>query len=836
MAKITTPNYDIANLNTLKRPLIVMTFDGLPYSFSSGDVYSTLRYGDPGINYGDGYIYGGLRKLGKDKIKDWIDIKSGQTTISQRIEPWDGKSSVQTMNITLIDVNKEVTKLISPGVGGLTEILNKRVTIKFGYQTVSFPEDYVTIFYGYVNNISAKEGKITFEFTDPSSKRKQEIFNESTATLVGAISPTDTTITLSSTSNRYIPVLDGLNVSDPTLTYGINIGDEIITYLPSNVSGNTITSVVRGARNTTASSHSIGDQVKYYLGIEDDPISISLKMMLSGWNGPWIEQLPCRGIINTDDGFTLNDSITGSQDVNFERDYGLVADDYVILSGFTIPTNNGTFRIESFQKEGRTIVVREKGVLLQENPGTPGVIAFRSKYDTYPISAGLSLSPIDVYVDRHEYFKDTFVQQTFLFDIVGREKNAKEFIEKQLMQPISGYSLTQNSKISMGMTHPPLADDLTKFIDHTNVVDPKAIEVNRGLNNRMFYNAIFFEYAYDVIKDEYKKSLRVIDADSIKRMNQVSTLNIQIKGLPDSVESETFLRQRAQRILLRYRYGAETISVSTLFGTGHLIDAGDIIVLSDRQPNPMLNISNTSTGERGVVNRIMETLDRSIGITSGQTKVKLLSNNGFEFSDRYGVIAPSSLVGTIIDNKSFIIIDSFGAKFPGREWLKWQKYQGLKIKIHDSNYTRVGVSTFSLDKSNPYQINLDTALSFVPQVGDIVEFDDYDETSSSSQSAIKNRYVSLDRVSTILSGSSSTVFTLDSGLGALYSPGLACYVQSPDGTRLSSNLKTISIIGDIVTVGALVPGGDSDLGFTPQPGDYFKLGGFRDLGNSYRYL
>lgn len=836
MAKVTTPNYDVANQNTLKRPIIVMAFDGLDYTFASGDVYSLIRYGDPDINYGDGFIYGGLRKLGKDKVKDWIDIKSGQTTISQRIEPWDGKSSVQTMNITLIDVNQQVTKLISPGVGGLPEILNKRVTIKFGYQTVSYPEDYVTLFYGYVNNITAKEGKITFEFTDPSSKRKQEVFNSSTASLTTALSPSDTTVVLSSTSNLYTPILNGAGNNETTLIYGLNIGNEIITYLPTNISGNTITNVVRGARGSVAESHSSGDEVKCYLGIIDDPISISLKTMLSGWNGPWIEQITCRGIVNTDDGFTLDDSITGSQNVDFERDYGLVADDYVILSGFLIPTNNGTFTIESFQRDGRSIVIKEKGILIQENPGTPGVIAFRSKYDVYPKSAGLSLNPLDVFVDRHEYFRDTFIQQTFEFDLIGSKKNAKEFIETELMKPISGYSLTQNSKISMGMTHPPLADDLTKFIDHTNVVDPKSIEVTRGLNNRMFYNVVFFEYAYDAVNDKFRKSIRLIDADSIKRMNQVSTLEVQVKGLPDNVESETFLKQRAQRILLRYRYGAETISVRTLFGTGHLIDAGDIIVLSDRQSSPQLKISNTTTGDRGVINRVMESLDRSIGLTDGQTKVKLLSNNGFEFSDRYGVIAPASLVVQSIDNKTFKIKDSFGAKFPGREWIKWQKYQGLKVRIHDSNYTRSGVSTFTLDKSNPYIINLDTALSFVPQVDDIMEFDNYDESSSASQSAIKNRYVSLDKVSTILSGSSNTVFTLDAGLGALYSSGLACYVQSPDGTRISPNLKTITIVGDIVTVGPLVAGGVSDLGFTPQNGDYFKLGGFLDLGNSYRYL
>jgi len=410
------------------------------------------------------------------------------------------------------------------------------------------------------------------------------------------------------------------------------------------------------------------------------------------------------------------------------------------------------------------------------------------------------------------------------------------------MKPIGGYALTQGSRVSMGLTHPPLSTDLTKIIDHTNVIKPDSITVNRGVNTRFFYNEVAFSYAYDVIKGTYNKSYTVIDEDGIKRLgDQVATLNIDVQGLPDSPASVTILKQRAQRILLRYRYSAEVVKVQTKFGTGHTIDAGDIVVLSDRKINnlevPLLKITNTETGKRGIYDRVMEVQERSIKLSDGNTSLTLLSNLGFSFTDRYAVIAPSSVIDNVTDPNTFRVRPSFGARYGQDEFLKWKNYENLKIRVHSPDYTRDAQAVFTLDQSNQMIFHVVPTLPFTPQIGDIVELAPYDETSSNSQKIVKSQFTYLSYTGTVVTGLSNNVFSLQSGEGANYIPGNIIYVQSPNGdSRLSPDVKILSIIGDLVTIGAINATSAADLGFVPVTGDYMKLGGFRDGGQSYRYV
>lgn len=842
MSKLTTQAYDNVNNEDTKLPVIVLEIEGVPYKFSSAQAYTKIRYDDPGVFYDGTYVYDGLRPIDQTQIKQYIDRAGSQATISQKLEQWDGKASVETCSIKLVDVKGEVTKLLAPGVL-LGEILNKKVRVFFGYQNVSFPEDYVRIFSGYINEYDNAQGFVNLKFTDPSSKRKQEIFNNGTTSLTANIGSGDTTIFVTSNTLIYRTILDAKGNNDTTVTIGIVIGDEIITYTNSGINVNTLqlNGVVRGAYGTIAASHSIGDQVDCFISIDDNPITIALKVMLSGWNGPCFSAIGLRGIINTDDGHTLPDSITFNQGVDLIRDYGLVEGDFITLSGSPHPSNNSAFTIAGFFNENRTVQVLETGVLLQENPDVVTIAAFRSKYDTYPITAGIQLTTDEVNTTQHEYLRDTFIQFNFIMSQKSSESSGKTWIETHLMKPIGAYTLTQGSRISMGLTHPPLFADLSKTIDHTNVVKANEIKVNRGVNTRFFYNEISFQYAYDPLKGQFNRSLAVEDTSGQNRLQQVSTLAIDVRGLPDGPTSVSILKQRAQRLLLRYRYSAETVELKTKFGTGHTIDAGDIVILSDQVINsvqvPLIKIANSETGTRGIYDRVMEVQERSIMLTDGNAKFKLLSNNGFNLTDRYGVISPSSIIDQVTDASTFRIQTSFGGRYGSQEFLKWTKYQGLKIRVHSPDFVRNDIQTYTLDLSNELIFHTTSPLGFTPLVGDIVTLAPYDETSALSQKLVKSQFAYLSRMGTVLSGSSSTVFVLQAGQGSNYLPSDIIYVQSPNGTtRFSPEVKILTVIGDTVTVGQISAGTPTDLGFTPVAGDYVKLGNFLDLGGSYRYV
>lgn len=929
MAKTTTSNFDLINARPDKEPLIVLQIDGVDYLFGSNVIYSSIRYGDPGLNYGDpGIIYGGLRPVEDPPQLSIIDRKGSNASINQKLEQWDGRASVEVLSLKLIDYHEIMTQVCTPGLI-IPEILNQKVTVWFGYQEISFPEDYIQIFRGYVNQVTPGQGFVTFQFTDPSSKRKQIIFNGATATLtkplysskkvtidipdslieldanglqvndtiafmvsngdlppplvVGTeyfvvnpttdnfqisltsggspitilpypIPPTETpvitirnfndgAISLSSTDDLYRTILDGFGNADPAVTIGISVDDkEIITYTNANITSSTLLSNTHRAQfGTVQQDFDIGTQVKCFINLADNPLSIALKVMLSGFNGPFVTGVNMRSIVNDDAGHNVPDSFTLGHGVSATRDYGLSVGDYCTISGSAISANNGIFTVADFTNENRTVIVQQKGILIQEGPTNPFItatVAFRSKYDVYPVDAGLNIVPQDVFVTQWETIRDTFVPFNYDFSINGQEDSAKDWIEMHLLRPIGAYSLTQNAQISVGKTHPPLVTDLSVTLDPSNVINTSSITVDRGLTNRFFYNSVRFDYNWDPLAAEFDRTLVVTDADAISRMRQVSEIQFDARGFSDTIDNADILEGLANRILQRYRFGAETITLQTFFGTGNTIDAGDTVVLTDTTP-PTLQIMNSQTGSRGIYDRIMEVQERRVGVTEGNTQLTLLSNNGFSFTDRYAVIAPASTLDPAFAATTTLIRiqDSFFNTVAGTEPKKWIPYNGSWIKIFNPGFTIVGVTKYTLDDFDPFQMHLDPALGFTPTSDMVITFEDYDDTSAVINALVKASFVHWDPSSLIASGSSQTVFTLDAGLGLLYQSGMIVYVMSPDGARFSPDVKILTVVGDIITIGPIYStGANPDLGFTPQAGDILQLGGFKDGGRGYRLI
>lgn len=924
MGLVTSTAYDLASQQSEQEPIFVLKIEGVPFVLASAVVYTNIRYDDPDVFYDGTYVYDGLRPLSSDTQKQLIDRKGSSASISQKLEQWDGKASIETFNIKLVDYNNTITNLCTPG-HTIEDILNRKVEYYIGYNSISYPEDYLKLFQGYINNVKIAQGAVYFTFTDPSSRRKQVLFNQSTSKLTQPLgfsadvtfdtgldqvllssspffngteikfsgsgtlpspltlgtkyfvvtanttnfqvsltlggsaidltgSPggsiqvsnfSDTTIHMTSTDNMYRTILDAQGNADPGVTIGLVLdGNEIITYTNANIiNGTTISGVTRGAYGTPVQSHDVDIEIKPFIQMFDDPINIALKTMLSGWNSDWVSGIGLRSVINTDDGNTLANSVTFEQGVDVTRNYGITLGDYMTLSGSSFPGNNGLFLVADIVNNGRTIVVQEQGVLTQENPPLTGdittVAAFRSKYDVYPVDAGLALTPDDVLVSQHEFIRDTFVN--FSFDnlmVIGSEASGKSWIETKLFKPIGAYSLTQGSRISVGITHPPLAQDLTKTIAPENVVGPANIVVERGLNSRFFYNEIFFQYDFDVISGNFNRSFRYIDADAQDRMRQVSVLNIDVEGLGDNQTSVDIMTSRAQRILQRYRFAAETVELRTFFSTGHTVDAGDTVVLTDTDP-PTLQIANTESSGRGITARVMEVQERSIDVSGGSTKFSLLSNNGYSLSDRYGVVGPASYLDPSYSHTSTQIrfIDSFSKMFPGAEYKKWQDYEGSVIRVHNDSFTLDAETTFTLDVFDPFVMHLTPALPFTPASGMSIQFSAYDASDPTINTLVKATFDHLDSTATIFSASSPTVFTLDSGFSTRYLAGMIIYVMSPNGVRFSPDVKILSVTGDVVTVGPILIGGsNADLGFTPSVGDLVQLGGFKDGGSGYRLI
>lgn len=835
------PGYLNANTQQSKQLNCVILIDGVPDVFSIVPVYEKLRYGDPRLRYGlPGLVYGGL--IAKDGVRPYIMVDDG-ITIGQQVEPEQGRASVATMSFSFIDKDGYMSKLISPGGGILPELLGGPLwTVWVGYGNTSFPDDYFVTFRGSASQTTSAPGKITIQLSDANLKRRAQIFTGSLTTLsVGLPLGTETTVVVGSTTGLYdyTPGPDGSY--DPAVTNYVQIDDEWVSYGPGAIQsdGVTITPVVRGQRGTGSPPHDVGATITSGIQLLDNPIDMALKLMLSGWGGPWTTGVTCVAL-----GTVLEALNPQPRAILFNVDvdvyYGLTLGDYITVSG-SIAGNDGTYIIQDIQDldgdSNRVVLVNTP--LNIESPATTVGLAFRSQYDTYPAATvGVQGTPREIDVDTHQYIKRLFFttananlkffkQSQSSTDSAAGE-DCKTFIESQINLPFGLYSITRYGRISMAATTPPIADDKLLFIDQTNVCDPQNITVTRSLNNRRFYNVITYDFDLDDNGD-YLSEIDQIDSNSLNLTGVTSTLPITADGVHTDTGVLPIVQSRIKFLLNRFKNAAYEITVTVNWEIGSLIEVGDAVVLTD---NGALQITNFDNGDRNLGQQLFAVIQRQVNVSEGNVKITLLSNIGYKIGQRYATISPSSLVTTGSSTTSIRIQDSFGILYPNNEQKKWSHIAGNQIRVHSYDYSVDGITTLlGFSPTDPYLMLISPALAFTPAAGQIVDVAKYDTSSAQINSLSKTLYVYLDQFLTVTSGTSGTVFDVSSGDAAKAHVGYPILVHSPDWTTSSIETVLLSVSGTTLTV-------QDDLGFTPTSGMLVELNGFDspDAGGSYRFL
>ena len=244
------PNvYQLNNFSLTKFLNVVIEIEGFPTKFSTLITYKGLRYGDPDLHYGDpNLVYGGL--IPRSDTKAYLSSESG-FSLSQRIEPEQGKGNASTINLVILDLNGEVTKLVSPGQS-LDEILGgKQVKMHLGYQNSSYPEDYFVVFRGYVTQTTLTPTKVSLQLSDVNFKMKQQVcFMGKTQ-----IKPVSYTFLPTDVNTGS----DTINISAPFFQNGVGVvfSGTLGSTLPSGLSTGTTYWVV----NQTGSSFQVSDTV-----------------------------------------------------------------------------------------------------------------------------------------------------------------------------------------------------------------------------------------------------------------------------------------------------------------------------------------------------------------------------------------------------------------------------------------------------------------------------------------------------------------------------------------------------------------------------------------------
>lgn len=827
-------NYLLYNALGTKKIVIAVQIEGLTTILTSTDLNKRVRYGDAGLYYGKpGLVYGGLEPY--SDYKSILSLDGSSLTISQRLEPEQGRGAIAMLTLSFIDKDQFMTQLISPGVL-LDDIMGKPVKIYVGYQEIAFPEDYTVMFRGRVSSVTSQSGRISLQFSDPNMVRRQQILYMGKTTLLNNLSTGATDIPVASNADFFEQILGPAGTYDPAIKTYIQIdsSNEIIEYPATGFAATGFTGCLRGSRGTAAATAAAGDGVSASIEITDHAIDMALKMMLSGWAGPYRSGITISSLVSTTDPLVTSQPglIVLGGGKSADRDFGIAVGDYVTVSGSAPSGNNIQTQvlelIDTTTGPSNAIVTT---ATFTAEVASSAVMSVRSQYDTYPITCGVKLPGDEVDVVQHIYIKDTFMgsdENQMRFFFTSQEDSCKSFIESQLWLPAACYSLTRFGRISLQLTHAPLADERLQFLTGDNVQNPANIQVTRGLNNRKFFNSVNWTYDYDDAGSP-ASVLQSIDTDSVTLIGVSTVLPIDARGIRSEFGTQTVIDRRTNFLLSRYKNGALLLKIMVNWAVGSLIESGDVVAVKD---GGVLQIANLVTGSRNLGTQLFEVINRELDMKAGQVTLELVSGLGADATDRYATISPSSVIQPGSSLTQIVIADSFGALFPSQEYRKWQSYSGVRIKIHDTDYVTSATATLTgLNGANPNILTV-SGLATAPTAGMIVDIDDYSiSTDPLDQQVVKAVHAYQSPRITITGGVSTSAFTVASGDIGKFMEGFPISVHNESFSVAAPETTVLTIDTGTNTVTAA-----SSLGFTPASGYFVELLGFADGTASYRYI
>lgn len=700
------------------QPMIVLEIDGVATVFATSPVKKPLKYGDPEIQYGDpGIKYGQFILV--DDQSTYVTFDGTTTKINQTLNQDRGISSdIQSMSIALVDVNDEITNLITPGQV-VDDMLARKCKIWFGFEGTAFKEDFVIIFRGIVEEIDARAGKVIFSLVHSDRKKNQDIYNAAETTTDGSTGTGSGDLVVDDTTDFLIPVTGPSGGIDAAWNSYIKIEDEIIQY--TGKTATTFTGITRGALGTFVADHGDGETVSSFYRIADDALNIALKLMLSN-QGPFVTGVTIKNFERIDASTLVSDAIFFS-DIDVEQEFGITAGDFVTTTGASNGANNVSLKtIASVNQTAFGSYIVINGVTFVEENDTSGTVSFRSRYDTLP--QGLQMGTDEVDVAEHEriqaLFLSSFDYDFYLTDVI----NGLEWLEEQVYAPASAYSVPRKARSSVGYHIGPIPGDNPKILNQDNVRNPDKIRIRRRLG-RNFYNTIAYKWETNKLDtSEFLRGTITVNTDSTDRIKiGTKALIIRSQGMRDSLQATTLANTATTRRLNRYKFAAEHYGGLDVFlGDAFEVEVGDIVVFDTQG----LSITNTSTGDRSQNVRLFEVVNKTFDIQKGSIHLSLVDTS-FDGAGRYCLISPSSKIDSVVSDKQFYIKESFSGAFGSQEYLKWTKLTNPVVVVRSPDGLTLDTGTITDITGN--RITLDANLSFTPLADYIMELSVYNDAT-----------------------------------------------------------------------------------------------------------
>ena len=837
-------NYLLFNQKLSKQLSLVLEIEGVGF-FGIADTFTTVRYGDQGVLYGlPGLVYGGLRSI--NTVLPYMMLDGG-LTIQQRIEPEVGRGNIGVLTINLIDYGGALSYALAPG-NVVPEIMGVQCRLWLGYTDTSFPTDFVLVYQGQITQCVCPPGKVQLQISDSTLKSRQPIFDISSTTLLteipaptGPFPATGLLVSVSNTAVLHEQILGPDGTYDQTVSTYAVIDSEIFEYPATGIlSATGLLCSARGVLGTGQVDHAPGATVNGSAGFGYNDggincIDFALKLLLSGWDGPDFTNVGILSFVYDYQGnYVPNEFVLATEDALL--DLGLTAGDYFYITG-SASGNSVSGQITGITTgvQGTNVIIQTDQTFTIENP-TSAVVAFRSQYDTFPTTCGVGCYTSEVDVATFQAIQNSYFTAAGTSNLRGYYDEASEGIDTivgDIMLPLGCYSISRYGRISMAVTKPPLPGNGTKLVqlDYTNVCDPDKIQVTRATNQRSFYNEISYEYDYDVADQTYNSIQYFIDTNSLEEFGYTVALPIQAKTVVSSELGGALIAQtRGQAILTRFDRCLVWVELTVNWSVGSLLEVSDIVVLVD---NGTLKIMNFETGERNIGTQLFEVIDRNYQIASGNVKLKLLGGLGFSLTSRFGLISPSSVLTAGCTTTNLRVMPSYGQTALGAEIAKWSQLVGQTIMVHDYAWGATGSAVIQgLNPADPAGILVAPALPFAATAGMILDIAPYNPAAG-ADAKLKALYAHISPSIPVLSGVSTTEFTIPAASGSLLTVGNWVMLRNSDYSIQSGQCTVSGVTGGTVTLSAqLVSDG---VPFVPTTGFFCEGVGWSDKTGSYLY-
>jgi hypothetical protein len=798
-----------------QEPSLVLEIDGYSKVFGMHKLLRFTRIGGPGLYIDGTWEIGG--SYYDTSVQDWISLDGTTSTISQQLlQDKGGTSSITSFQISLVDFNELVTALISPGVV-LDDILGREAFVYLGYKDTLFPQDYILLFNGIIDEVESG-GMIKLNIANPEQRKRQDIFPQIETELDGLINSSVTTIKLASVTNLVLPVAGVLE------TY-VRIDDEIIRYTGINTGTNEITGCTRAQFATIAVGHDDEASVSSFLRFQGTAIELALYLMLSGPNQYYKEDYPVSNF-GVDGAGNINLQGIFFAGVDMETKWGLTVGSFITTTGAALAANNVNLRqITSISTTADGTFVIINGAALAVEGASAALAKFKSQYNILPDGLGMGAHQVDV--DEFERIDQLFTSSIPTYDFYVTDTiNGKDFIDREILFPANLYSLPKKGKSSLGVVSPPLAIATLPQLNADTVTKPSSIKIKRAIG-KYFYNTVIYKFNFDAVETDKPLSGYIkIDNDSQAQIPVgTKAITIASKGLRNDPATQTILDINSRRLLEKYKFAAEAITLSCFYSVGFNIDVGDVVLFGDQD----LNIPDSETGVRGFTPRLCEVIDKRMNIFNGTVDLVIIDTS-YLASGRYGIFSPASKLGVGSTTTSLIITDSYGTAAPEIEQNKWQDYIGQNILIHNEDFSVTYSSKIlGFNPSNPYEMYIDP-IAASPAAGFIVDIAFYPASVDPELNfVLKNVFVFADPFVKIGSGVSDKIFTVGAGDVGKFLVGATVLLHNADWSIISPEVKVSAISGTQITV-------DRSVGFTPSSLYTVELIGFPDGGPAYRYI